>query len=200
VGSSLSGTYASAEAAAKRFEDAPITMIDSLGASLLQGYHVLRAAELAEMGWAVERIAAELKTVREQSGIFFTVDIFDNLLRSGRVGRGRAWLAGFLDVKPIMELNRAGFVTPISRVRGMRNVLPRMLKVLEERIDRTNQAVRFGVIHVGAPDIAAEVKSAIQQSYGPREIIVAPATPVLAAHLGAGAWGLCYQNYRTDSA
>ena len=197
VGSSLSGTYASAEAAAKRFEAAPITMIDSLGASLLQGFQVLRAAELAELGWPADRIAAELSAVRAQSGIFFTVDVFDNLLRSGRVGRGRAWLAGLLDVKPIMELNRGGFVEPIARVRGMRNVLPRLLKVLADRIPAQEDAVRFGVIHVGASEIAAEAKRALQQSYGPREIIVAPATPVLAAHLGPGAWGLCYQNYGT---
>jgi DegV family protein with EDD domain len=195
VGSSLSGTFASAEVAAKRFDAAPVTLVDSLGASLLQGFLVLRAAELGEMGWTVPRVAAELKRVRQQSGIFFTVDVFDNLLRSGRVGRGRAWLAGFLDVKPIMEINQAGFVEPLARVRGMRNVLPRMLKVLEGRVPRDAKAVRFGIIHVGAPEIAAEAKAALQELYGSREIIISPATPVLAAHLGPGAWGVCYQNY-----
>ena len=195
VGSSLSGTFASAEAAAKRFEDAPITLFDTLGASLLQGFLVLRAVELAEMGRSIESILPELTTVRQQSGILFTVDIFDNLLRSGRVGRGRAWLAGLLDVKPVMELNTRGFIEPVARVRGMRNVLPRMLKVLAERVSADQPSLRFGIIHVGTPAIAAEAKRAIQNLYGPREIIVAPATPVLAAHLGVGAWGICYQNY-----
>jgi DegV family protein with EDD domain len=195
VGSSLSGTFASAEVAAKRFDAAPVTLVDSLGASLLQGFLVLRAAELGELGWSVDRVAAELTRVRQQSGIFFTVDVFDNLLRSGRVGRGRAWLAGFLDVKPIMEINQKGFVEPLARVRGMRSVLPKMLKVLETRVPRDSQGVRFGIIHVGAPEIAAEAKQAIQDAYGRREIITSPATPVLAAHLGPGAWGMCYQAY-----
>src|SRR5687768_15103409 len=78
VGSSLSGTFASAEVAAKRFDAAPVTLVDSLGASLLQGFLVLRAAELGELGWSVDRIATELTRVRQQSGIFFTVDVFDN--------------------------------------------------------------------------------------------------------------------------
>ena len=195
VGSSLSGTFASAEVAAKRFEGAPVTLVDSLGASLLQGFLVLRAAELGELGWSVHEVATELKRVRQQSGIFFTVDVFDNLLRSGRVGRGRAWLAGFLDVKPIMELNQTGFVEPLARVRGMRNVLPRMLRILETRVAPDTTSVRFGIIHVGAPEIAAEAKAALQKIYGPHEIITSPATPVLAAHLGPGAWGLCYQIY-----
>ncbi len=195
VGSSLSGTFASAEVAARRFDGAPITLVDSLGASLLQGFLVLRAAELGELGWPVDRIVTELKRVRTQSGIFFTVDVFDNLLRSGRVGRGRAWLAGILDVKPIMEINQAGFVEPLARVRGMRNALPRMFRILEQRVPRGSNSVRFGIIHVGAPDIAAEAKATLQKSYGAREIITSPATPVLAAHLGPGAWGLAYQVY-----
>ena len=193
VGSSLSGTFASAEAAAKRFEAAPTTLVDSLGASLLQGLLVLRASELAEMAWEPERIRAELLRIRQQSSAFFTVDVFANLLRSGRVGRGRAWLAGFLDVKPIMEINKAGVVEPVTRVRGMRNVLPRVLRILETRVPATVKSVRFGVVHVDAPETAASAKAALQKLYGDREIIVAPATPVLAAHLGPGAWGLMYQ-------
>jgi DegV family protein with EDD domain len=193
VGSTLSGTFASAETAAKRFANAPVTMVDSLGASLLQGLLVLRGSELAELGWSAQRVATELTRIRQQSSIFFTVDVFDNLLRSGRVGRGRAWLAGFLDVKPIMEINRAGFVEPLARVRGMRNVLPRMLHVMQSRIPASVRSVRFGVIHVGADEIAAEAKAAVQKRYGQRDVIVSPATPVLAAHLGPGAWGLSYQ-------
>jgi DegV family protein with EDD domain len=193
VGSTLSGTFASAEVAAKRFENTPVTLFDSLGASLLQGFLVLRASELAEMGWTADRIPEELKRIRTQSSIFFTVDVFDNLLRSGRVGRGRAWLAGFLDVKPVMEINRSGLVEPITRVRGMRNVLPRIMRILTERIPKNVTSVRFGVIHVGAEEIAGEAKAALQRMFGNREIIVSPATPVLGAHLGPGAWGLSYQ-------
>jgi DegV family protein with EDD domain len=193
VGSTLSGTFASAEIAAKRFESASVTMVDSLGASLLQGLLVLRGSELGELGWSAQRVATELVRVRQQSSIFFTVDIFDNLLRSGRVGRGRAWLAGFLDVKPIMEINRAGVVEPLARVRGMRNVLPRMLQIMQTRVPANVRSVRFGVMHVGAAEVAAEAKKAIQQYYRDRDVIVAPATPVLAAHLGPGAWGMCYQ-------
>lgn len=193
VSSSLSGTFASAEAAAKRFTDAPITLFDSLGASLLQGMLVLRAAELSELGKTTQEIAGELKRVRTQSGIFFTVDVFDNLLRSGRVSRGRAWLAGFLDIKPILELNASGRVEPNARVRGMPNVLPKMIEILTQRVPATARSLRFGILHVGCPEIVPTVRAALTDKYGERDIIVAPVTPVVANHLGPGAWGLCYQ-------
>lgn len=193
LGSALSGTFASAEAAAKRFENAPVTLVDSAGASLTQGLLVLRAAELAELGQSPADIARELRRIRAQSGIFFTVDVFDNLLRSGRVGRGSAMLAGWLDIKPILELSPQGQVQPVARIRGMRNVLPKMIDVLAERVPRDARSLRFGVIHVGCPDILQEASAALVERFGEREIVCSTATPVIATHIGPGAWGICWQ-------
>lgn len=193
VASSLSGTFASAEAAAKRFNEGRITMIDTCGASLTQGMLVLRACELAELGNGANEIAGELKRIRRQSGIMFTVDVFDNLLRSGRVGRGKAMLAGWLGIKPILELNEEGRVLPLSRVRGMERALPRMIEVLQQRIPAKAKALRFGVIHVDCPEVIDAARGQLNKTFGEREIITASATPVIATHLGAGAWGLCWQ-------
>jgi hypothetical protein len=193
VGSSLSGTFASAEAAAKRFTAAPITMVDSQGASLMQGMLVLRAAELAELGHSPAEIAAELMRIRRQSGICFTVAVYDNLLRSGRVGRGRAMLAGILDVKPVLELDTGGRVNPIARVRGMKNVLPKMLAHIETHAPRNARSLRFGFVHVGCAEVLEDAMAEIRKRYGEREMIVAPATPVIATHLGPGAWGVAWQ-------
>jgi len=193
LGSALSGTFASAEAAAKRFENAPITLVDSAAASLTQGMLVLRAAELAELGQTPEEIARELDRIRAQSGIFFTVDVFDNLLRSGRVGRGSALLAGWLDIKPILELDPGGRVLPVARIRGMKNVLPRMIDTIAQRIPDNARSLRFGVVHVGAAAILEEARKALVERFGEREIICGPATPVIANHIGPGAWGICWQ-------
>jgi DegV family protein with EDD domain len=193
VASVLSGTFASAEAAAKRLPHTAITLVDSKAASLALGLLVLRSAELAELGWNPGAIAAELTRIRRSSGIFFTVDVFDNLLASGRVGRGQVMIAGWLDIKPILALDPTGRVVPLARVRGRRNVLPRMMAELERRVPRTAQALRFGVVHVDAEDIVEAVSGELLSRYGEREIISAPATPVLATHLGPGAWGLAYQ-------
>ena len=69
---------------------------------------MLLAAELAERGWEAERIAPELQRVRAQSGILFTLESYDRLLASGRVGRGRAFLGSLLDIKPILGLDPEG--------------------------------------------------------------------------------------------
>ena len=52
VGSGLTGTYHSAEAAAHHFEEVPVHLVDSFGASLLTGLMVLKATEMSEMARA----------------------------------------------------------------------------------------------------------------------------------------------------
>ncbi|MDB4950816.1 MAG: hypothetical protein JWM27_3465 [Gemmatimonadetes bacterium] len=190
----LSGTFASARAAAKQRAagETPVHVVDSRGASLLQGLMALKAAELGEAGWEPERIVAELGRIRERSGLFLTVDTFERLLASGRVGRGRAWLGGILDIKPILGLDSTGKVVPVDRVRGRKNVLPRMMEVLEKKVPRSVKRVRFGIPYVACPEIVDEVTAAIRARWGSREVLSAPATPIIATHVGEGAWGIAY--------
>jgi len=154
---------------------------------------VLKATELAELAFSPREIVDELHRIRKQSGILLSVDRFDRLLASGRVGRGKAWLATFLGIKPIFEVPTDGpALVPIAKALGRPRVLPAMMKALKERIPESTKKVRFGIIHVGRPQILAEVEEALTQVYGDVEIITAPATPVLSTHTGYGAWAVAY--------
>ncbi|MGH7592101.1 MAG: DegV family protein, partial [Gemmatimonadales bacterium] len=189
----LSGTFQSGQAAAKAAQLGGIHLVDSRSASLGVGLLALRGAELAESGCTGAEIVRELERVRGQSGCFITVDRFDNLIRSGRVTKGRAWLAGMLDVKPILGLDDAGRVVPVDRVRGRDNVVPKVLSLLERRLAHRPTAVRFGVVHANAPELAERVRTALLAAYRPRDCIVALATGVLGTHVGEGAWGVFWQ-------
>ena len=189
----LSGTFASAQAAVRAGGISNVHLVDSRSASLGLGMLALRGAELAESGWSAAPIAAELERLRGQSGMLLTVDTYDNLLRSGRVSRGKAWIAGMLDVKPILSLDPAGRVVPVDRVRGRANVVPRVLGLLERRLTPRPTVVRFGVVHADAPEVAERVRTALVAAYRPRDCFVTLATGVLGTHVGPGAWAVFYQ-------
>ncbi|MEO8201019.1 MAG: DegV family protein, partial [Gemmatimonadota bacterium] len=192
LSSGLSGTFQSAAAAIRAAGLTGIHLVDSVSASLGVGLLALRAAELAESGWKAEAIVAELNRIKRQAGCLITVDRFDNLIRSGRVTRGKAWLAGVLDVKPILSLDQAGKVQPLDRVRGRDNVVPKVLSLLEKRLTPRPKAVRFGVAHADAPEVAERVRTALIAAYQPRDCFVTLATGVLGTHVGAGAWAVFY--------
>jgi hypothetical protein len=193
LSSTLSGTIAAAEAAAARFEGAPVRVFDSLGASLLMGLLALKAAELGEVGMGADDIVAELKRIRARSGILFTVRTFERMLASGRVSLGKAMLGRALGLKPILGLTPEGRVVPVGKAFGAARARPALLEVLRARIPDDVRRVRFGVVHVGVPEIVQPVSEELRRTWGPGvEILTAPATPVIATHLGTGAWGVAY--------
>ena len=189
----LSGTYGSAQAAVRAAGISGVHLVDSRSASLGVGMLALRGAELAEAGWPGAEIARELERVRGQSGMLLTVDRYDNLLRSGRVSRGKAWIAGMLDVKPILSLDGEGRVVPVDRVRGREQLVPRVLALLEKRLTPRPTTVRFGIAHTEAPEVAERVRTALVAAYCPRDCFVTLATGVLGTHVGIGAWAIFYQ-------
>jgi DegV family protein with EDD domain len=191
--STLSGTFGAAEVAASRFEGGPIHLADSLGASLLEGLLVLKAAELAELGTDPKAIVAEIRRVRAQSGLLFTLDTLDRLIASGRVSRGRALLGRVLGLKPILGLLPDGSVVAFGKAIGNRRARATMLRILRERIPASARRVRFGVVQVGIPDIVPEIERSLRAEFGEdTEILSAPATPVIATHVGIGTCGVAY--------
>ena len=196
VSSGLSGTNANAVAAAKRFDSngARLTVVDSRTASLGEGLLVVRGVELAAAAWQPEAIVRELTRVRGQSGGFFTVDNFERLVRSGRIGRGRAWLGTKLNLKPVMSLTIEGKIEPVARARGREGARKRLLELLDQALTPRPKALRLGVVHGDIAEFAETLRAELVARYRPIQCLVTPITPVIAAHAGIGAWGVFYQN------
>lgn len=194
LSSGLSGTFASAQAAARQRGggEVPVHLFDSRGGSVLQGLLALKASELGELGWEPARILAELERIRRQSGIFVILDTFERALASGRVGRGQAWLGSLLDIKPILDLDLTGKLVPIDKVRGRRNMVPRMLETLEKKVPKGVKKVRFGIMHVAADEVLEPLTEEIRRRYGNVDVMTAPGTPVFGTHTGEGAFGIGY--------
>lgn len=192
VSGAVSGTFASAAAVLREFDDVPTAAVDSRSGSLGIGLLVIRAIELLEQGLSLPEVAEELRRVRDQSNVFFTVDTMEHLLRSGRIGRTKAWLGGVLNLKPILSLTRDGQIEPVGRARGQDELIDRVFEMLDERLIEAHE-YRFGVAHVGAEETAAEVARRLEAEYLAKDVLVGPASAALGVHTGPGTWALAYQ-------
>jgi DegV family protein with EDD domain len=192
LSAALSGTHGNAVAAARGF-DGRVRVLDSCSASLGEGLLVLRGLELAAAGWSADAILAELARVRAQSGAFFTVEHLERLVRSGRLSRGKAWLGTALNLKPVLALSAEGRIEPVGRARGAAAARRRLLARLDEALAPRPRALRLGIVHGDVPDVAEALRAELVARYHPRQCLVAPITPVIAAHAGIGAWGVFYQ-------
>jgi DegV family protein with EDD domain len=193
LSSALSGTYASAQAAARAIGTEGISVFDSRTTSLGLGMLAIKAAELSAQGWTAEQITAELGRIRNQSSGFFTVDTFDQLIRSGRVSRARAWIGSLLNLKPVFEIDGSGQVVPFDRVRGREALIRRLLDHLDRRLTPRPATLRFGVVHADVPDVANRVRDSLLERFNPASCLVSPVTTAIGVHTGRGALGVFYQ-------
>jgi DegV family protein with EDD domain len=149
--------------------------------------------ELAELGRHPADIMREIERVRSRSGILFTVATLERLIASGRVGGVQALVGRMLDLKPILGLKPDGTVASFGKAVGTERARVALLRALRRAIPESARKVRFGIVHVGVPALAVRIEQQLRTAYGAdAEILTAPATPVIATHIGIGAWGVAY--------
>ena len=104
-----------------------------------------------------------------------------------REAAGEVLCASYLPVQPWMDFPDVGFTAAV-----ITDDDPAPADAIAKEMGRVPETVRFGIVHVGIPEIVAEVRELLVARYGDVEILSAPVTPVIATHLGVGAWGVAY--------
>ncbi|MGZ4161607.1 MAG: DegV family protein, partial [Neobacillus sp.] len=128
----MSGTVRSAESAA-HMTKTKVTVIDSSFISKALAFQVKEASELAKQGKSMEDILERLDTVRNHTKLYIMVDTLENLVKGGRIGKGKAFIGSLLNIKPIASLEGAEY-TPVTKVRSHSQVVKFFTKQFAEDI------------------------------------------------------------------
>ncbi|WP_307891796.1 DegV family protein [Bacillus swezeyi] len=189
LSSELSGTFQTA-VSASNMVDASITVIDSMYISKGLGFQVVRAAALAQQGWTADAIIKDLEDLRDRISLYVTIDNFENLIKGGRIGRGKALLGSLLKVKPIARLED-GIYTPEKNVRSTSQLIRYLTgQFLSAVKGRTVQAI--GIAHADALDLANKLKASLLEHIPGIDIDVSYTTPIISVHTGKGAIGFTF--------
>lgn len=184
----MSGTVKSAQTAAE-MSDAKVTVIDSMYISHALSFQVLEAAKMVASGKTVQEIVDRITTVRKQTSLFVVVDKLDNLVKGGRIGRGRGLIGSLLKIKPIATLDD-GVYTPVAQVRSHRQVVAHLFKVFTE--ETAGKIIRsVGISHANGLAMAEPLKKMIEES-GVKDVKLTFTTPIISTHTGKGAIGFMY--------
>ncbi len=188
VTSKLSGTFASAEAAARdlagQFRVIPF---DSLTGSAGIGM-MCRAARLMERaGASVEEILTRLERMRAQCRIVLALDTLEYARMSGRVGTLQAALASVLNVKPIAML-KDGAINMVEKVRTRHASLERLVEMMAAEF--SGKLVDLTVVHSRDPKSAQTLVEQVKSRLSIRDLFVTDLSISVAANLGPGTVGL----------
>ncbi|MFS0638989.1 DegV family protein [Mesobacillus foraminis] len=185
----MSGTVGSAESAAG-MSKAHVKVIDSRFISKGLAFQVLEAARMAQEGKKMEDIITRLEEVRNNSRLYVVVDTLDNLVKGGRIGKGKAMIGSLLNIKPIASLE-GGVYTPVAKVRSHTQVVKYLAKQFAE--DTKNRTIKgVGLVHAEGYELASKLKTALIELTGYTQIQIEDTTPIISTHTGVGAIGFMY--------
>jgi DegV family protein with EDD domain len=185
----MSGTVRSAECAAQ-MTNTKVTVVDSKFISKALSFQVKEASTLAMKGKSVEEILERLETICNHTKLYVMVDTLENLVKGGRIGKGKAFIGSLLNIKPIASLEGAEY-TPVTKVRSHSQVVKFLVKQFAEDISgRTIRGV--GIAHAGAYELAIRIKDSIYELTGYNDVEIDYTNPTIITHTGAGAIALMY--------
>ena len=188
LASTLSGTFASAQAAAAE-AGAAVRVIDTRTVSAAVAMLALAVERRLERGTTDEEIEALVERYRATHGLLFTVDTLEFLARGGRIGRAAAFAGMLLNVKPVLGLE-GGEVVPLKRVRGSQKALEELRDLLVAATADT-PSLRIGLAHAAAPERVATLERLIREARPRAQFeIVTSLGAVVGTHAGPGTLGL----------
>ena len=190
ISNKISGTVASAEAAATQVPELNITVINSLSTSMGLGFVALEAARAAAAGGSVEEIVAVAHSVRERLTVLFAVDTLEYLHKGGRIGGAQRFLGTMLNIKPLLHLNE-GCVEPLCQVRTKHRVIAEMLDTAEQCLNGKPMA-EVAVIDVDNREESDLVAEEVQQRFDVSKVYQTPVSPVIGTHAGPGTVGMSF--------
>ena len=186
----LSGTINAARAAAHRFPDARIDLVDSLTATAGLGLLALHAAEVARDGASPDEVLAQIERDRAEQHGFATLPDLSHAVRTGRIGKARAAVGTLLKIVPVLRLGR-GEVEEEARVRTFERAQETIIASTLRTLGSV-KASRIVVMHSHAPQLAESVRARLRERLAeePAVLGLADAGPVIAVHAGPGAVGV----------
>jgi DegV family protein with EDD domain len=188
ISSTLSGTFASAEAAAATAGDGKVRVIDSRTVSASLAMLALGVQRRLEAGTTDDEVDAYVERYRHEHRLLFTVNTLEYLAKGGRIGRAAALAGSLLNVKPILTI-RDGEVVPLKKVRGSHKAFAEFRELFVSTSTDSDR-LKVGIAHAAAPERLEALRELVANERPRAQIEIATTLgAVVGTHAGPGTVG-----------
>lgn len=194
VSGSCNSAHIAAEELLEKYPERKIRIIDTIGASLGEGFVAMRAVELRAAGKSFDETADYLDELRHRVFNVFTVEDLMHLKRGGRLSSLSAVLGTVLNIKPLLKGNEEGKIVAYLKVRGRKKVID-LLGAKYDEFVRNPESQTVCISHADCPEDAEYLKSLIMKNNPPRDVLIVYHEPVTGSYLGPGALALYFESF-----
>jgi uncharacterized protein len=192
VSGKISGTWNSVYQAAQKLQDDgyKIDVIDSKLNSGAQGLLIQKTAELIESGLSHEEVVKEIQYLIPRVKIMVSVANFKYMVQSGRVSPLKGLLAKFLNLKPIVSLNKDGKGVAFAKAFSRRANFNKIMNIIREN-HQQNPITRYCIVHSQVPELAEQYRKSLVKILQQEPKYIEEVSSVVAMASGKGAVGVC---------
>ncbi len=189
ISSGISGSYASAVAAANGLEigypDRKVFVCDGLCASMGGALLVHKAVRLRNEGRTLEEIRNWIEENKSRVIHLFTVDDLMFLRRGGRVSSTAAVLGSIIGVKPMLDVDPEGKLRACHKKRGRKGALDGLVEWMEQRVESRDLEI-FTISNGDCKEEADYVLGRVLERFKVQDVLTNTIGPVVGSHSGPG--------------
>ena len=165
LSSELSGSYNSAllgvELYKEEYGEKDIYIFDSKVASVGQT-NICHEIEWCEsQGKEFAETVEWVEAFIAKQNVYFVLESLETLRKNGRLTGIKSLLAPALNIKPIMSADEHGVITQLSKARGVKKALDKMVEIMIENVKEQENKV-LGIAHCNNPERAELVKQMVE--------------------------------------
>ena len=195
MSSGISGSFQAARIAAinlcEEFPERSIMLVDSIGASLGEGFLAVKAEELRKKGKSIEETAAEIEKMKASMCQVFTVDDLMYLRSTGRLSNAKAVIGSVLNIKPLLKGDEEGRIVSFAKARGRQRSIEAVAAKYDRLVaDASEQTI--GIAHADCMEDVEYLCKLLRKNNPPKDILIVDYEPVTGAHVGPGALALFF--------
>lgn len=192
ISSELSGTYNICLMAKNQYEGKiNIHVVDTRNAAITEGFLSLEALRLIKKGVSAKKIVEYIENLRTKRKQYFMVDNLRLFVANGRLSGASGFMGSMFKIKPILEVNEAGKIVSLEKIRTQKKSLSRMADIILADLEKVD---KFIMTYISSDNLdgLSYVKSRVEEVYPNHEFIEAPITPVIGCHTGVGTVGVAF--------
>lgn len=192
-GSGLSPTIDNAnkaiEIVKQEFPDINFVAIDTNTTTVGEGALVRAACKMRDNGASLTDTVNHINSIKNLIQHFVVVDDLNHLKRGGRVSALQATFGTLLQVKPIIEMSKAGKLEVVRKERGLKKAIK---SVVEEAKKYTlNADGHYIIVHTDNLEGAEIFKQVVKAELG-ADAEIRIMGPIIGTHVGPNSVALCF--------
>ena len=188
VSDKLSGTYQNGLKSARDISDRggiPSYIYNSKALTAGLGLVVLRVARAVEEGMSLDEILPKVDSWISKSNIRVTIPTLSYIIKSGRIGHFKSFIARALDLKPVIEIDKEGKAEIVGKSLSIKGAHKKLFSIIK-KILKGEEIWEYAITHANNDPVAEYYAAEMEKITGKKPIFMDHVSPVLVANTGPG--------------